>query len=183
MASLGVRVVGPTDWTDLRQLFGPGGASNGCWCQYWLLGPGYHRRDRVLNQEDLAAQTRSGNAGLMAYDGDGAVGWARFTPRTALTYLTDRFSGHEFPQDGAWALSCFYVAPGARGRGVTESIVRHATGWSDQHGTPVEGYPIDPAVARATRNRFSGVLPVFLRAGFTEQARLARDRAVVRYEG
>jgi hypothetical protein len=25
-------------WHDGEQLFGRAGASNGCWCQYWMLG-------------------------------------------------------------------------------------------------------------------------------------------------
>ena len=32
-------------WDDVEQLFGPAGASNGCWCQYWILGADYTRRE------------------------------------------------------------------------------------------------------------------------------------------
>jgi GNAT superfamily N-acetyltransferase len=177
-----VRPVDADGWPALRGLFGRAGASNGCWCQYWLLGPGYTRRDRTLNRDDLAAQARGGAAGLLARDGGRAVGWARFTRRSELTHLAGRYPRHTFPVDGAWALSCFFVARDARGRGVTRALVEHATGWADEQGTAVEGYPVDPSAPGATRNRFTGVLPVFLRAGFGEVGRLARDRAVVRYE-
>jgi hypothetical protein len=44
----------------------------------------------------------------------------------------------------------------------------------------LEAYPVDPAVEKATRNRFTGVLEPFLRAGFSELMRLAPDRALVR---
>ncbi|WP_157973983.1 GNAT family N-acetyltransferase [Desertihabitans aurantiacus] len=177
-----VRPVDADGWPALRELFGRGGASNGCWCQYWLLGPAYTRRDRTANQDDLAAQARAGEAGLIACDGDRVVGWARFTPRAALGHLTDRFSRYRFSDDDVWALSCFFVARDARGRGVTRALVQHAASWADEHGTAVEGYPVDPATSGATGNRFTGVLPVFLDAGFAEQGRLARDRPVVRYE-
>ena len=39
-------------WDDLVRLMGGAGASNGCWCQYRVLGPDYHRRDRALNKDE-----------------------------------------------------------------------------------------------------------------------------------
>ena len=66
----GVRVseilVEPVDadrWSDLETLFGRAGADNGCWCQYWLLGADYHRRDRAENRRDLESQARAGEPG------------------------------------------------------------------------------------------------------------------------
>ena len=50
---LTVRPVNAAMWPMLTDLFGPGGASNGCWCQYWILGPSYGRRSRTLNEEEL----------------------------------------------------------------------------------------------------------------------------------
>jgi len=29
------------NWPALEDLFGPAGASNGCWCTYWRIGPRY----------------------------------------------------------------------------------------------------------------------------------------------
>lgn len=167
-------------WGDLERLFGRGGASNGCWCQYWLLGPDYHRRDRAENRRDLAAQVHQNRAGLLAYQEKDAVGWARFTRRSELGWLTRRFPGYDFGSDDPWVLSCFFTARGARGTGVMSALVGFAAQWAGSHDATVEAYPIDPDVAGATRNRFSGVLPVFLRAGFIEVGRLGRDRAVVR---
>ena len=40
-------------WPALLDLFGRGGASNGCWCMYWILGAEYHKRPRSQNQEAL----------------------------------------------------------------------------------------------------------------------------------
>jgi hypothetical protein len=47
-------------WHDVERLFGRGGASNGCWCQYWIRGAEYARRDRAQNQRDLARQISGG---------------------------------------------------------------------------------------------------------------------------
>src|SRR6478736_8279201 len=90
-----VFTVEPVDadrWPDLAALFGPAGADNGCWCQYWLIGAEYHRRDRADNRRDLEAQARAEDAGLLAYRDGLPVGWARLTPRSELAWLTSRFS-------------------------------------------------------------------------------------------
>lgn len=180
MSGLEVRRATDGDWSDIEQLFGRGGASNGCWCQYWLLGADYHRRDRAENRRDLAGQLRAGHAGLLAYRDGAAVGWARFTPRSELAYLAARFALYDFGDGDPWSLSCLFVARQARGEGVMRALVEFAAQWGRDHDVPVEGYPIDPAIAGATRNRFPGVLPTFLAAGFVERGRLAKDRVVVK---
>jgi GNAT superfamily N-acetyltransferase len=166
-------------WRDIERLFGSAGASSGCWCQYWILGADYHRRERTLNQHDLERQVRRGDAGLVAYRDGEPVGWARFGPRAELDWLLNRFSGYAFAADDAWSLSCFFVARRARGDGVTTKLIESATQWGRDHDTVIEGYPIDTAIDGATRNVFPGTLRTFLRAGFSEQGRLAKDRAVV----
>ena len=62
-------------WPALADLFGPAGASNGCWCMYWRLGPRYHERPREENRQErqrLAEFARP--PGLLAFDRDVAVG-------------------------------------------------------------------------------------------------------------
>ena len=167
-------------WGDVERLCGRAGASNGCWCQYWPLGPDYHRRDRAQNRSDLAAQVKAGAAGLLAYRDGEPVGWARFTPRSELRYLTLRFPRFAFGPGDPWALSCFFVARAVRDTGVMTALVGYAARWGDEQRVVVEAYPIDPSVRGATRNRFPGVLPAFLQAGFSEVGRLAPDRPVVR---
>lgn len=166
-------------WDDVEQLFGQAGASNGCWCQYWILGADYTRRERSQNQRDLAQQVREDNAGLVAYRDGTAVGWARFTPRSELDWLLDRFPKYDFAQEDRWSLSCFFVARRARRGGVMRQLIEFASRWGREHDTLVEGYPIDTGLKGSTRNVFPGALQAFLDAGFIEQGRLDRDRAVV----
>jgi GNAT superfamily N-acetyltransferase len=170
-------LVRPADVAAVEELFGPAGASNGCWCQYWLLGSGYKRRGRDENRRDLARQVSAGGAGLVAVDATGPVGWVRTSPRSTLPWLTRRFRSHPFEADDPPVLSCFFVARRARGTGVTRALVAAAV---ERTPGPLEAYPVDPSVDGATRNRFPGVLPVFLDAGFTERGRLAADRVAVR---
>jgi GNAT superfamily N-acetyltransferase len=175
-----VEAVDADRWPDLAALFGRAGADNGCWCQYWLIGAEYHRRDRTENRRDLEEQSRSGDAGLLAYRGDLPVGWARLTPRSELTWLRSRFSTFEFEGDDAWSLPCFFIARSARGQGVMQTLIRAGADRARAAGVPIEAYPIDPDVPGATRNRYTGVLSAFLEEGFTLAGRLADDRAVVR---
>src|SRR3954452_23670369 len=90
-APIEVREATADAWPDVEQLFGRAGASNGCWCQYWLLGADYTRRDRTRNQTDLQTQVHLGGAALVAYRHGEPVGWTRFTPRTELDWLLNRF--------------------------------------------------------------------------------------------
>ena len=167
------------NWPDVEQLFGRAGASNGCWCQYWILGADYTRRDRSQNKRDLARQIASGTAGLVAYRDGEPVGWARFAPRSELDWLLKRFSGYDFGHEAAWSLSCFFIARKARGEGVMTQLINFAASWGRDHETVIEGYPIDTSVDGATRNVFPGILPAFLDAGFIELGRLGEYRPVV----
>jgi uncharacterized membrane protein len=55
-------------WPGLEDLFGRAGASNGCWCMYWRIGPRYHDRPRADNKRDLQQLVASGPPpGLLAY--------------------------------------------------------------------------------------------------------------------
>ncbi len=182
MAGVEVRPARAEAWPDLERVLGRAGGSNGCWCQYWLLGPAYRERDRDENRRDLERQVAAGDAGLLAYRDGEPVAWARFGPRARLRWLAARFRSSELPPGEPWSLSCLYVAPAARGDGTMRALIRHAACWGDAEGVPVEAYPIDAAVPGATGNRFSGVLSAFVSEGFVEVGRLARDRAIVRHE-
>jgi hypothetical protein len=46
-------------WPALEDLFGRAGASNGCWCMYWRIGPRYRDRPREDNKHDLERLARS----------------------------------------------------------------------------------------------------------------------------
>ena len=69
-----VRPLTAEEWPALEDLFGRAGASNGCWCMYWRIGPRYKERAREENKHDLEHIARSGPApGLLAFDGGTAV--------------------------------------------------------------------------------------------------------------
>lgn len=171
-------------WPALEDLFGPSGASNGCWCMYWILGADYHRRPREQNRISLRDKVKCGPApGLLALDRHGsALGWCRVSPRVELTWLNQR--GELAPVDDlpVWSVPCFYVRRSARGEGVMQHLITAAVRQATEADAPaLEAYPIDTSVAGSTRNIFPGTVVAFERAGFTVVARRKPDRPVMRH--
>ena len=75
-------------WPALEELFGRAGASNGCWCMYWRIGPRYRDRPPEDNKRDLKQLAGSGQpTGLLALDEGVAVGWCELAPRASLGWL------------------------------------------------------------------------------------------------
>jgi GNAT superfamily N-acetyltransferase len=169
-------------WPALEDLFGRAGASNGCWCMYWRLGPRYHQRPREENKHDLERLAGSGQPpGLLAFDGGQAVGWCELAPRADLAWLArNRFltAGDDLP---VWSLPCFFVRRAYRGRGVMGALIEAAVPAAAAGGAPaVEAYPVDTAVPGHTRNLFPGVAATFAGHGFQVVARHKPDRPVMR---
>jgi GNAT superfamily N-acetyltransferase len=169
-------------WPALEDLFGPAGASNGCWCMYWRIGPRYRRRPRQDNKHDLEQLAASGPPpGLIAFDGGIPVGWCEVAPRADLGWLAH--SRYLQPVDDlqVWSVPCFYVRRTHRGQGVMEALIQVAVQVADAAGAPaLEAYPVDTAVPGHTRNLFSGTASSFARHGFQVAARRKPDRPVMR---
>ena len=78
----------PDLWPALEDLFGENGAVGGCWCMYWRIGRAYRERPREENRAAFREVVKRGPPpGLLAFDGDMAVGWCQLTPRDALPWL------------------------------------------------------------------------------------------------
>lgn len=136
--------VGRDLWPALVDLFGRVGASNGCWCMYWILGAEYHRRPAEANKQALHRAAMAGPApGLLALDQSGtAVGWCRLTPRAELTWLNRRQDPAPVDDLPVWSLPCFYVRRRLRHQGVMTYLIDAAVQHARNSGAPaVEAYP------------------------------------------
>lgn len=122
-------------WDDLTAIFGTGDPRR-CQCQRFKI-VGWIWRDST--QEERTAMLRAQTAcdlpdaavtsGMVAYLDDEPVGWVAVEPRTAYHKLrTSRIpwtSRNEDKDDaGVWAVTCFVVRKGYRGRGVTYPLAR-----------------------------------------------------------
>ena len=179
-----IRPLTATLWPALEDLFGPHGASNGCWCMYWRIGRAYAERPREKNRLAFRRVVRRGPPpGLLAFDGSLAVGWCQVTPRAAIPYVEKkRFLG---PVDEApvWAISCFYVRRGYRKTGVTTALIDAAVRIARRAKAPaLEAYPVDTDVPTASSNLYTGTASTFARAGFKTVARRVPHRPVMRHD-
>jgi len=136
---------------------------------YWRIGSAYQRRPGAENRQGFRARVREGPPpGLLAFEGDLAVGWCQVTPRDELAFLQRARRLQPLPDGPVWSLSCFYVRRGYRRRGVSEALVRAAVEHARAAGAPaLEAYPSDvrqvPARSLPT---YTGIASVFERAGF-----------------
>jgi GNAT superfamily N-acetyltransferase len=169
-------------WPALEDLFGKAGASNGCWCMYWRIGPRYRERSHEENKRELGQLAASGRSpGLLALDGDVAVGWCELAPRSDLAWLAHTRYLQAEDASPVWSIPCFYTRRTHRGRGVMDLLVASAVLVAAEAGAPaLEAYPVDTAVPGHTRNLFPGVASVFARHGFQVVARRKPDRPVMR---
>ncbi len=181
---LTVRPLTPALWPALEDLFGRVGASNGCWCMYWRIGSAYSKRPREKNKADFRRIVKNGPPpGLVAFDGDLAVGWCQLTPRSALPRLdTARFT-RRVDHTPVWSVSCFYVRRGYRKMGVTKVLVDAALTAARRAKAPaLEAYPVDTQERTATTNLYTGVASTLARAGFKTVARPAPHRPIMRHD-
>ena len=178
---LAIRPLTPDLWPALEDLFGPKGASGGCWCMYWRIGAEYRRRPREQNKRALKQIVKRGPPpGLLAFDGDLAVGWCQLTPRDDLPRLERGRMLARVDGVPVWCISCFYVRIGRRRQGVTSALVQAAIKAAKRAGAPaLEAYPYDTDRC-ATSDPFTGFASTFERAGFVEIARRKPSRPIMR---
>ena len=177
-----IRPVTPELWPALEDLFGRKGACNGCWCMYWRIGSAYHQRPREENRLAFKAIVESGPPpGLLAFDGEVAVGWCQITPRSHLPWIEGKRNLAPVDDAPVWSISCFYVRGNRRRLGVTKALIEAAATFAAQAGaTIVEAYPMDKSVGKGASNAFTGVASSFAAAGFTEVARRSPTRPIMR---
>jgi GNAT superfamily N-acetyltransferase len=166
-------------FVDLFERRGPRGGhrnvpAHGCWCMFW--------RDRALEhgtpkKRAMGRLVRAGSEpGLLAYDGDEAVGWVSVAPRGQYEALLA--SPQYRPQDedeGVWSIVCFVVDKPRQRKGIRsvllEGAVEHA---SARAAAAVEAYP-----HRVKKDDYMGHVDLFAEHGF-ELVRETAKRAVVR---
>ena len=178
---LAVRPLTPSLWPALEDLFGKRGACNNCWCMYWRIGSAYRSAAAGKNRAAFRRVVKRGPPpGLVAFDGDVAVGWCQLTPRKALPWLDRTWRLRSVDDAPVWVLSCLYVRIGYRRKGVTSQLIAAALKAAKRANAPaVEAYPLDAdASPSATGTGFSST---FARAGFKVIARRTPERPIMRY--
>jgi GNAT superfamily N-acetyltransferase len=168
---------------DLEALFGPRGACGGCWCMFWKqTRPEYLAGKGEPNRRAMRRQVGKGVVpGILAYDGDGVVGWCAVEPRAAFPRLARSRTLAPVDDAPAWSVPCFFVARRARGQGLTVALLEAAAEHARRGGGRIlEGYPVEPRGRTADAFAYTGLASSFLRAGFEEVARRSPTRPLMR---
>src|SRR5436190_20118919 len=142
---LTIRPLTPDLWPALEDLFGENGAVGGCWCMYWRVGRAYRERPPEENRAAFREVVKRGPPpGLLAFDGNLAVGWCQLTPRDALPWL-DRMRWFQRVDDvPVWSISCFFVRRAYRRQGVMSQLIAAALKTAKRAKAPaLEAYPVD----------------------------------------
>jgi GNAT superfamily N-acetyltransferase len=177
-----IRPLTPELWHALEDLFGDRGACNGCWCMYWRIGSEYRRRPPARNKAEFREIVRRGPPpGLLAFDGDVAVGWCQLTPRDATPWLDRVWRLAPVDEMPVWSLSCLYVRKGYRRRGITSALITAAVNAARRAKAPaLEAYPFDADESPSASG--TGFASTFARAGFRTVARRSPARPIMRHD-
>ena len=120
--------------------------------------------------------------GLLAFDGDGPVGWIAVEPRLAYPKLAHSRILKPVDDSDVWSVTCFFVAKRARRQGVTVELLKTAVDYvREQNGKMVEGYPVDAKKDMPAPFVYTGTAAAFQKAGFIEVARRSETRPIMRY--
>jgi len=173
-----VRALTGERWDALEALFREGGDPRWCWCQYWRLRSKDFSAAKVPQlRERLHDQAGSGQPpGLVAFDGERAVGWVSLGPRADFERIERSRVIPRVDDKPVWSITCFAVSESARGRGVARALLDGAIDYARERGADaLEAYPvaIDAGEPIHPEAAFTGTLPMFERAGF----RVVADRA------
>jgi GNAT superfamily N-acetyltransferase len=181
---LKIRPLTPDLWPALEDLFGKPGACNGCWCMYWRIGAAYHKRPRDQNKVAFREIVEHGPPpGMLAFDGDVAVGWCQLTPRADLPWLNAARRLKSVDDLPVWSISCFYVRRGYRKQGVTAALIKAAIQAAKHANVPaLEAYPVAAEQPGSTSNRFTGIASTFAKAGFKKVACHVPHRPIMRHD-
>jgi GNAT superfamily N-acetyltransferase len=172
----------PDQWPALEDLFGKKGACGGCWCMYWRIGSAYRKRRREQNKSAFREIVKRGPPpGLLAFDGDVAVGWCQLTPRDALPWLDRAWRLKRVDGAPVWSLSCFYVRKGYRKRDVTSALISAALKAAKRaKACALEAYPLDADLTPSASG--TGFASTFARAGFKTVVRRVPPRPIMRHD-
>jgi GNAT superfamily N-acetyltransferase len=173
--SLDIRPLTPDRLPDLADLFEQGGDPKWCWCAYFRIrgfdfSKGSKARHRAAMEEATHETNRQGRApGLVAYQGDEAVGWISIGPREDYERLAHSTVLMPIDDKPVWSIVCFVVGRRSRGRGVAKRLLDAGIDYACEHGaTMLEAYPVEIDAGKRVPSGevYRGTLAMFERAGF-----------------
>jgi GNAT superfamily N-acetyltransferase len=175
----------PEHWSDFEKLFGPRGATAGCWCMYWRLTRSlFEEQQGELNRRNMKALVDSGIIpGILAYSDDEPVGWCSIAPREEFSTLGRSRILKPVDEQPVWSVVCFFISRAYRRKGLTVKLLKAAIEYAGSNGARIiEGYPVEPKEGRAPDVFvYTGLSSAFKQVGFIEVLRRSETRPIMRY--
>lgn len=183
-------------WEDLQKIFSARDPDR-CQCQRFKV-PGWIWRDSTYEQRKFMFEEETAcgepdapdTTGLVAYVDGEPAGWVAVQPRITYPKLrtlrvpwTDRDEDKD--DEGVWAVTCFAVRKGYRGRGLTYPLAQAAVEFARERGArALEGYPMltEPGKTITWGELHVGARQVFEEAGFKEVSNPTKRRFVMRID-
>ena len=184
-------------WDDLVAIFGTTDYPGRCQCQRFKVVPWFWRDSTQEERtEMLRVQTACGDpdaestSGLVAYVEGEPVGWVAVEPRTEYPKLrTSRIPwagrSEDKDDDEVWAVTCFAVRKGYRGRGLMYPLARATIEFARERGArAIEAYPMitQPGKEITWGELHVGARQAFEDAGFEEVTHPTARRVVMRFD-
>ena len=173
----------PERWADFEKLFGPKGASGGCWCMYFRTRSSEQRRStNASNKAAMRGIVDSGETpGLVAYVDGEPAGWVSLDPREKFPHLEYSRKYKRLDDQPVWTVVCFVIGEEFRRQGLSEQLLEAAVAHARKNGARiVEAYPIEPRNELTGFAGFTGIRSVFERCGFAEAGRTVNGRPIMR---
>jgi GNAT superfamily N-acetyltransferase len=179
---IAIRPLTPELLPALEDLFSDSAVCSRCWCMGPRIGAAYRKRPAAANKAAFRAVVRRGPPpGLLAFEGDVAVGWCQVTPRDQVPELDRAWRLKRVDDLPVWSISCFYVRKSHRRQGVTSLLIAAALKAAKRGGAPaLEAYPLDRELTPSATS--TGVVSTFARAGFKTVVRRVPPRPIMRYD-
>lgn len=152
---------------------------------YWRLSrKAYEAGKGRLNKSKMKMLADSGQPlGIIAYRDTRPVGWCSISPRKSLERL--KTSRYFKPVDDAdvWSITCLYVHPGQRRKGLSAELIRKACSYAEALGAgTIESYPlVAPDGSVPDVFAWVGFADTFEQVGFREVTRPSGSRSYMRY--
>ncbi|WP_133802555.1 GNAT family N-acetyltransferase [Kribbella caucasensis] len=184
-------------WEDLAAVFGTADYVARCQCQRFKV-LGWIWRDSTQEERTAMLRDQTGcgdpgaayTSGLVLYVDGEPAGWVAVEPRTAYTKLrttripwTDR--DEDKSDDSVWAVTCFAIRKGYRGRGLTYPLAQATIEFARERGArALEAYPMitQPGKEITWGEVHVGARQVFEEAGFKVVSHPTVRRVVMRID-
>ena len=185
MAMITVETADETRLSDLDELFGSDEVADRCWCMWFKLRrPEWDAIGRAGRKAMFQALVEAGPPpGVLAYAGEVPVGWCAIEPREAYPVILRSRVRAPVDDRPAFAITCFYLMPRWRRRGLMRPLIEGAVALARARGAGlVEAYPLDPEPGERPSGAFTGIGKAFRDQGFIEVARRSKLRPILRRE-